>query len=167
VVWLNAATGEGRLTLEEFTERAGEAYAARTRGDLVRLVDDLPAPAPLAPVGVAGPPAPRVRHIIPVGPIKRRGRWRLDRDTELGTVLGAIKLDLRGAEIAAPEVELVVHAVVGAVKVWIPDGIRTEVEGATVVGTRQVEEYNPSGHAAPLLRLRIDTVVGSVKVYRV
>ena len=163
VVRLNAATSEGRLTLAEFTERAGEAYAARTQGELARLVDDLPA----GRGAVTSPAGGRVSQTIPVGPLKRSGRWRLDRDTKLGTVLGAIKLDLRGAEITAPEVELVVQAVVGAVKVWIPRGIRTEVEGATVVGTRQIEEYNPGGDAAPLLRLRIDTVLGSVKVYRV
>jgi Domain of unknown function (DUF1707)/2TM domain len=54
---------EGRLTVEELTERTGRAYAARTLGDLDALATDLPplhqpagargaAPAP------AGPPRP-------------------------------------------------------------------------------------------------------------
>ena len=41
---LNLATSEGRLTLEEFGDRVAEALAARTRGDLDRVVTDLPAP---------------------------------------------------------------------------------------------------------------------------
>ena len=83
-------------------------------------------------------------------------------------VVGAVKLDLRQAEIAAPEVELRVRTVVGSVKVWIPRGVRVEVEGHSTVGSRQVAEASAGDYPdAPLLRLRLETVVGSVKVYRV
>jgi hypothetical protein len=51
---------EGRLTTEELTERTGQAYAARTLGDLDTLATDLPplrTPVPRpAPPGYAGPP---------------------------------------------------------------------------------------------------------------
>ena len=51
---LSAATGDGRLTLEEFSQRMELATAARTRADLDGLVADLPAasatPAALSPV---------------------------------------------------------------------------------------------------------------------
>jgi hypothetical protein len=43
VAALRAAAGEGRLTVEELDERTTAAYAAVTRGDLARLLDDLPA----------------------------------------------------------------------------------------------------------------------------
>jgi hypothetical protein len=165
VARLSAATGEGRLTLEEFGDRAGRAYTARTQGDLVELVDDLPA-GRAAVVAGGGVPRP-VSHLSPLGSIKRSGRWRLDRDTEMVAVVGSVKLDLRQAEIAAPEVELHVRAVVGSVKVWIPRGVRVEVDGVSVLGSRQIAEDSGSGYpGAPLLRLRVDTVVGSVKVYR-
>jgi hypothetical protein len=39
---LREAHAEGRLTVEEFTERLDAAYAARTHGDLVPLTSDLP-----------------------------------------------------------------------------------------------------------------------------
>jgi len=169
VARLNQATGEGRLTLEEFTERVGAALAARTQADLDVLVDDLPAAYRAPSAATAYPPqaelAARVSQITPIGSVKRRGRWRLDRDTELGTVVGSVKLDLRQAEIAAPVVHLHVRAVVGSVKIWIPAAISVEVSGATVLGSRTVaEEHVRPG--APLLRLRVDTVVGSVKIYR-
>lgn len=39
---LGRAVGEGRLTVAEFEERIGAVYAARTRGELDDLVQDLP-----------------------------------------------------------------------------------------------------------------------------
>lgn len=169
VARLNSATGEGRLTLEEFGERAGQAYTARTQGELVKLVDDLPSVPSSMPSSVV--PAPRgrpVSQLSPVGSVKRFGRWRLDRDTEVTVIVGSVKLDLRHAEIAAPEIELRVKTVVGSVKVWIPRGVRVEVEGTSVVGSRRVHEDSAAGFSdAPVLRLRVDTVLGSVKIYRV
>ncbi|MET7420992.1 DUF1707 and DUF4190 domain-containing protein [Dactylosporangium sp. NPDC005555] len=44
VAHLSAAVAEGRLTLEEFSERAQLAYASRVWGELAHLVGDLPAP---------------------------------------------------------------------------------------------------------------------------
>ncbi len=59
---LREAHAEGRLTVEEFTERLDAAYAARTHGDLVPLTSDLPAGhgAPRRPrTGDEAAPAPR------------------------------------------------------------------------------------------------------------
>jgi hypothetical protein len=59
VAQLGVATAEGRLTLDEFSERTQHAYAARTWGELVGLVADLPKPtAPIVPAPTfAAPPA--------------------------------------------------------------------------------------------------------------
>lgn len=58
---LKAAFAEGRLDQDEYNERMGLAYQARTYGDLVALTGDLPAgPLPVAlPIAmpVAMPPA--------------------------------------------------------------------------------------------------------------
>ena len=56
VEMLNKAYGEGRLSIEEFDERMGRAYEAKTYGDLDRLVEDLPGSWRVAaePVAVAG-----------------------------------------------------------------------------------------------------------------
>ena len=42
---LRDETAAGRLTLDEFDERVGEALAARTRADLMRCLRELPDPA--------------------------------------------------------------------------------------------------------------------------
>jgi Domain of unknown function (DUF1707) len=54
---------DGRLDQAEFDERVGRTMAAKTRGDLVGLFDDLPETdagpgAPGGPFGSAGPAAP-------------------------------------------------------------------------------------------------------------
>ncbi|MDT7592359.1 MAG: hypothetical protein QOH45_1890 [Pseudonocardiales bacterium] len=39
---LRRALGQGRLSLDEYDVRVADAYAARTRGDLADLTQDLP-----------------------------------------------------------------------------------------------------------------------------
>jgi hypothetical protein len=56
---LREQVGEGRLTLEEFSERSGAAYAARTVGELDVLTRDLPVPA--SPSAKAAP-----RWLVPM-----------------------------------------------------------------------------------------------------
>jgi hypothetical protein len=66
---LKAAFAEGRLDQDEYIERMGLAYQARTYGDLVALTGDLPAgPLPTAmPAAWQAPrqrarPVPQVQH---------------------------------------------------------------------------------------------------------
>lgn len=166
VVRLNQATSEGRLTLEEFSDRASAALAARTQADLDALIADLPAHAhSTAYPSPTAPPAARVTQITPVGSVKRSGRWRIDRDMEIGAIVGSVKLDLRQAEVAASVVDMHVRVTLGSVKILIPHGISVTVDGNTVLGSRTIADDAPRP-GAPLLRLHVDTVVGSVKVYR-
>jgi hypothetical protein len=54
---LRAAVEDGRLKMEEFTERMGLAYQALTYGDLAKLVADLPPASPPPAPAPAAPPA--------------------------------------------------------------------------------------------------------------
>ena len=54
---------DGRLTSDEYAERLDAAYAARTRAQLDRLLDDLP---PMRRPAPAGATPPRWRGINPV-----------------------------------------------------------------------------------------------------
>jgi DUF1707 SHOCT-like domain/Domain of unknown function (DUF4190) len=58
---LKAGFAEGRLTQDEYNDRMGRAYSARTYGDLAALTADLPAgasPLPAWPVPAYQPPPP-------------------------------------------------------------------------------------------------------------
>ena len=65
---LRDAHGEGRLTVDELDERVALAYGARTRGELLELLDDLVVPA-------ADAPAPRARLPWAPGRVPFSVRW--------------------------------------------------------------------------------------------
>jgi Domain of unknown function (DUF1707) len=64
---LAAHYSDGRLDQAEFDERVSRAMAAKTRGDLDGLFDDLPDPEPAGASGTGGPNGPAV-------PYRRRHR---------------------------------------------------------------------------------------------
>ena len=75
--------------------------------------------------------------------------------------------EILSVEGLAPEGTLSVNVVLGTIKVTVPPGVRVEVVGTSVLGTRKIDESQGAVSAgAPVLRLKLDTVVGTVKVYR-
>ncbi|HEX3714860.1 MAG TPA: DUF1707 domain-containing protein [Trebonia sp.] len=61
---------EGRLDQGEFDERVGRTMAAKTRGDLAGLFDDLP---DTDSAGAGGPGSPAGRPAVPYRASRRRG----------------------------------------------------------------------------------------------
>ena len=164
---LSAATGEGRLTLEEFSQRMERATTARTRAELDRLVTDLP-----ADVGVAGTvvaaraETPPSWHVSPIGGLKVYGPWRMDRHVIVISLVGGTRLDLSQAELAAPEVTLTKVSLVGGVRVWVPTGIRVEVSGCGLIGGTRVERGTEPGPGVPTVHIRAFSLVGGIRIYR-
>ena len=171
---LNAATGEGRLDLDEFSERLELAYAARTRSELEALVEDLPeagsgpatAPAPAsapAPVLVKGRTS---WHVSPLGGLRRGGRWRVPADTLVVTLIGGVDLDLTEAELDAPVVSVRQFSLIGGADVLVPPGVRVEVSGFSILGGRNVEvDERATGPNAPLLRVTSFSILGGLRVH--
>jgi len=163
---LSAATGEGRLTLEEFSQRMERATAARTRAELDRLVADLPADAGAPGTAVAGrAPAGPSWHVSPIGGLRVYGPWRMDRHVVVISLVGGTRLDLSQAQLAAPEVTLTKVSLVGGVRVWVPAGIRVEASGFSLIGGTRVDGPEP-GPAAPTVHIRAFSLVGGVRIYR-
>lgn len=79
---LRAAVENGRLTLEEFTERVGLAYQAVTYGDLATLHADLPPASPEAepqpvPASAPAPAAPAKRSAFADLPAPLKVLWTI------------------------------------------------------------------------------------------
>lgn len=86
---LSAATGDGRLTLKEFSQRMELATTAKTRADLEPLTADLPADAaPAARAVAAGASGPPSWHLSPIGGFRVNGPWRMDRHVIVGALVG-------------------------------------------------------------------------------
>ncbi len=171
VARLNTATSEGRLALDEFSERVDRAYQARTRGELDDLVRDLPASSGVAPVAGSAPVVRSTQgrghthwHVLPLGGMSRRGRWRVPESTVSVTVIGGVSMDLREAELAAREVTVTSVTVIGGLDVVVPSGMRVEVEGFSLLGGRKVDVDERAAPDAPTLRLRIFSIIGGVSV---
>ncbi|HEX6524163.1 MAG TPA: DUF1707 domain-containing protein [Streptosporangiaceae bacterium] len=63
---LSEAFQAGRLTMEEFEERSGQALGARTGRDLTKLLADLPrSPVPAAAAQAGGASGPPLRYALP------------------------------------------------------------------------------------------------------
>ena len=164
---LSAATGDGRLTLEEFSQRMELATAARTRADLERLAADLPADAATAgsavTSGASGPPS---WHVSPVGGLKIHGPWRMDRHVIVVSLVGGARLDLSQAQLAAPEVTLTKVSLVGGTRVTVPPGIRVEASGFSLIGGTRIDGGLEPGPGAPTVRIRAFSLVGGVRIHR-
>jgi len=129
---LREAAAEGRLTLEELTDPIDAAGGAVMRSDLVPLTLDLPA---TAAVGRATQ-APNVRG---VGDIKRSGAWAVATESSFRTWFGNIKLDLRQAQIGAPEIHIHARVLFGNIDLFVPEGVEVELQAVTQVGRTKVE----------------------------
>ncbi|MGW5361228.1 DUF1707 SHOCT-like domain-containing protein [Actinopolymorpha pittospori] len=167
VARLNAACGEGRLTLEEFSERLERSYTARTRGELQPLLRDLPAESsePASAPVRAGEQGERRGewHVTPIGGISRRGPWRM-RDLTAITLIGGADLDLREAQFTAREVTLTKVSLVGGVNLTVPPGVQVVIEGFSILGGRRVEIDEVPDGDAPTLRVRAFSLIGGINV---
>lgn len=154
----------GQLTLGEFSQRTEAALSARTVAELAPLSRDLaPAPA-LAPPQEAGRSKPR-RWINILGSIQLGGAWRPAAENTMVNVLGSSEVDLNQAKLPGPELTITQVNILGSVEVTVPDGCHVEVEGLTIMGSK---EYLPAKNdplpGAPTIRIRAFTLLGSLRV---
>jgi len=148
---LSRAVVEGRLTLEEFSERVGHAQAARTREELATLTEDLPAAPPAASTEVA---APHQRHVAFCSRLVRSGPWELAASSEFRSIFGTITLDLSQARLAGSTVELEIFNLFGTVTVIVPESIQVNVSGGGMFASQVIQP--PSSRpvpGAPTLRI--------------
>lgn len=173
---LGQAAAEGRLSIEELDERIQSAYAARTVGELDRLLADvsqhalvdgriLASPGRNDRIAVRhGPRATRWVVSIMTGTV-RRGHWRVARRCTVVNVMGASEIDLCDVEVSHPVTQLNVYSVMGGGQVRVPDGVRVQVSKFALMAGNDVQLGNqPPQLAGPLIRIRLVSIMGGGKV---
>jgi hypothetical protein len=160
---LRGHMADGRLTLDELSERLDAAYRARTVGELEEITRDLPA------AGVAMPAAsgrtPTRWSVAIMGGVDRKRRWRIAERSNAVAVMGGVHLDLRQAEITAPEVEITAVAIMGGIEIVVPEGVEVEVTGFAFMGGR--DEHIAETRVlpgAPRIHVRAYALMGGVSV---
>ncbi|MFY1668402.1 DUF1707 SHOCT-like domain-containing protein [Plantactinospora sp. WMMB334] len=166
---LGTAAAEGRLTLDEYADRATAAYAATTRGELARLTDDLPtdpAPAPL-PARRSGAtelePAPE-RLVAIFGNESRKGRWPVPARLEAQSVFGDCHIELQDAQLSQPVISIDATAIFGSVTIFVPEGVEVRLTGTAIFGSKESKLRGTAPPGAPVLEVRSRVVFGSVTV---
>jgi Domain of unknown function (DUF1707) len=156
---LRAACGEGRLSLEEFSDRVSDVYRARTATDLVPLTHDLPAePEP------DGPTLRPTEWVVAVfSGSGRSGPWRPARPTRAVAVFGGCQLDLTAVDLDA-ETHLVAVAVFGGVEVLVPEGVMVDLGGFAVFGGREDRTSSHAKPGGPVVRIDCRAFFGGVTV---
>ncbi len=145
---LRVAAGEGRLTVEELTERMERAASAKTYADLDLLVEDLPVPPPSSALG--GPPGTVARTasgaVVPtrsdVGwelgrPLvlraawedeRRRGRWEVPPFIRVESSGATVELNFLEVEDVPEVVHVDVAGAMGACLIVVPEGWGVDVD---------------------------------------
>jgi class 3 adenylate cyclase len=159
---------EGRITLDEFSDRAGQVYAARTRADLMTVLADLPEPMPVPSPAPDVHPVRRKTTSLVVGIMgggHSKGRWRPDEQLTALAVMGGCTVDLRQAEIEGPVVDISAIAIMGGVEVIVPEGIAVEMSGIAIMGGKdcRVKDVTPLP-GTPLIRVKAFALWGGVTV---
>ncbi len=161
---LRDAMAEGRLTLDDFSNRTDTALTALTRDQLAAVVADLPnglAPAAIAAQGAGW--APWVVGIM--GSAKRTGRWRVGHEIHAVALMGDCKIDLRQAIIDASVITVDALAVMGSVEVIIPEGVEVDLGGVAIMGSKEMKMGGPEpSYGAPIVRITGLALMGAIKV---
>lgn len=125
IALLNESFSAGYLQLDEFEERSGDVYVARTRGELRETLRDLPSYDRLFPV--AGAVSPLDAAPAPAGkPLKlkadwdttrRKGTWKVPAQIVATAEAGTLDLDFTLARFQSEVVELGLQTSVSTVKI--------------------------------------------------
>jgi hypothetical protein len=169
---INSAMAEGRLTVDEHSERLDGIYSAKTHAELVPLVDDLPghasAVAAIPSAALTGPAEQTDRIVAILSGATRKGAWHANRVIDIVAVLGGAELDFRDAVLPGGEVTIRAVCVMGGVEITVPPDMHVVDSGIAILGGREiagdtVESLRPD---SPVLRISGTCVLGGIEVKR-
>lgn len=157
---LAGASAEGRLSLEEYSQRSEAALVARTLGELTILTADLPAPSP----GAAVPVPTQITAVL--GNESRKGPWVVPAHLSVRSVLGDCHLEMQQAVIRQHVTTIDATVRFGSMTIFVPDGIDVRLNGRAVLGAKSSELRGEPQPGAPVIVVNCDVLCGAVTVRR-
>jgi hypothetical protein len=165
------------LDMDEFEQRVDLAHGARSIAELDGLLTDLePAadeepsgslvPQAEAPEGAIATSVHKAKRVLTIlSSIQRKGTWRVPKKLRVVTVMGAVDLDFREAELGPGITDVKVTSVMGGIAIIVPPDLQLECEGVSILGhfegmDRSAGERDPD---APLLRITGVAIMGAVE----
>ncbi len=156
---LGEAMSDGRLTVDEHSERIQRAFAARTLGELAELTADLAVPS-AQPVRLDGG-----RVITGIfGPARRDGRWVVPENMTVTAMFGEVEVDFTQAILQTSRVQLYATVFGGRLRVIVPDGVSVIVSGHMVLGRKRGRTPAPAGPGTPVIEVKALVLGGELDV---
>ena len=170
---LCAHFAQDHLTTQELEQRLEEVYRAPSLAALQALMIGLPAlpamaavptPLPFYTLAPSEPPQEK-RYLALMAEVRRQGLWNVPARVKASAWMGAIRLDLREAQLPESGVDLEVSAVMGEVRIILPPGVRADVDGIAFMGEFSDRTASAAlSLPAPSIRVRGSAVMGAVRV---
>jgi hypothetical protein len=156
---LQLAAGDGRLPLQEFSERVGTALTAETQDQLNAATAGLQAAPPAEPARTVS------SMVTFFGHRRQTGRWRLPSALRARALFGDLHLDLRDAVVNDEVVDISAITLFGNLTVDVPEGLEVELTGFDVLGDRELRLAPVLRRpGTPLIRIRAYGLLGDVCV---
>lgn len=152
------------LDTAAYERRVEQAENATTTAELEAALAGLPSldDTALVPRERAGQMTTTVQALLSSS--THRGRWRVPSRVLVTATLGAVELDLVEAEIEG-EVEIEVKALLGSVRIVVPDDLAVDVAGRAVLGSFEHHTQRAgSGRDRRSVRITGRCLLGSVEV---
>lgn len=160
---LQKATGQGLISLEEFTERADTVVAAKTRAELNQVLLDLPGLVHTETERRTVPPMERAELKTTMSSTERKGNWVVPRELVLRSRMGSTELDFTEATINHRVVRIELDVTAGSVEMLLPDNATAETSVDAIAGS--VEDKTRGGQGGGTHFIITGTVrAGSVEI---
>lgn len=171
---LESLHGTRAIGAEEYRQRAEVARRARDESELEAVRPARSARSPATP----RPPAPAPSRRTPepssadetgfvfacMGGSVRKGPWEPPEKLYALSLMGGVDLDFREAALLEGTTEVEVLAIMGGVKIVVPDDIDVEVNGIGLMGGFEHVSHHGPGEDRPLVRIKGLALMGGVSV---
>lgn len=156
---LTEAATDGRLTVEEYAERSGAAYAARTVGELTGLTTDLVGERPSPPMII------EPEEMVAIfGNESRKGRWVVPEHLRARSIFGDCHIEMQNAVLQHRVTTVEATVRFGSVTIFVPDGVDVRMTGRAIFGAKSSQLRGEPRPGAPVLVIRCDVFCGQVTV---
>ncbi|WP_433266806.1 DUF1707 SHOCT-like domain-containing protein [Actinosynnema sp. CS-041913] len=162
---LQKAIGRGLITLDEFTERADTALAARTRAQLNSVLLDLSGVVHTEQHVEQHAAADPVELRATFSSVRRKGTWVVPRTLVVRNRMGSTDLDFREATIPHAVVDIELDIAAGSVKLVLPDGATVNTD-AVQLSAGSLSDKVGGGPGRPHFVLRGNVTAGSLEIKR-
>lgn len=164
---LESAYTDGRLDENELGERMALALKAKTESDLAHLLRDLTRTANLAQPIVVDHKLRRLKNaaVAIFSGIELNGQFILPKEYRISAIMGGCLIDLSRARLESPYSTIHITAIMGGVQIFVPKGIRIEIDGFPIMGgiSKHVADEDLP-HDAPVIHLHCKAIMGGIEI---